>query len=177
MDGIEEFKGAMRAHGLNPPEIIEPGKLNRFPTNGRASDDAGWCKLFPEGQGGVFGDFRSGLHETWQARREKPFTPAERTAFRQRCEAERRAREAEMARLHAKTASKALAIWKAATPARADHPYLTLKCVAPVAALRETPANEAAAILGCAPKSQGEPSPSGSWWCRSTPPANRPPWS
>jgi hypothetical protein len=62
-----------------------------------------------------------------------------------------------MARLHAKAASKALAIWKAATPARADHPYLTLKGVAPVAALREIPANETAAILGYAPKSQGKP--------------------
>jgi putative DNA primase/helicase len=90
MDAIEEFKGAMRANGLNPPEIIEPGKLHRFATNGKRHDDAGWCKLFADGVGGVFGDFRSGLSETWQAQREKSFTPAEREAFRQRCEAERR---------------------------------------------------------------------------------------
>ena len=52
MDGIEEFKGAMRAHGLNPPEIIEPGKLHRFATNGKRHDDAGWCKLFADGGAG-----------------------------------------------------------------------------------------------------------------------------
>jgi putative DNA primase/helicase len=101
MDGIEEFQGAMRANGLNPPEIIEPGKLHRFATNGKRHDDAGWCKLFADGVGGVFGDFRSGLSETWQAQREKPFTPMEREAFRQRCEAESRVREAEEARRHA----------------------------------------------------------------------------
>jgi putative DNA primase/helicase len=85
----DRFIGAIRAAGLNPPEVIEPGKLHRFSTNGKSSDDAGWCKLFEDLRGGVFGDFRSGLSETWQAQREKPFTPAERETFRQRCEAER----------------------------------------------------------------------------------------
>jgi putative DNA primase/helicase len=90
MNAIDLFRAAMRAHGLNPPEIIEPGKLHRFATNGKRHDDAGWCRFFPDCAGGVFGDFRSGLSETWQAQREKPFTPTEREAFRQRCEAERR---------------------------------------------------------------------------------------
>ena len=29
-----------------------------------------WCMEFPDGAGGVFGDFASGLSETWQATRE-----------------------------------------------------------------------------------------------------------
>ena len=152
MDAIQEFKGAIRAHGLNPPEIIEPGKLHRFPTNGRASDDAGWCKLFPDCVGGVFGDFRSGLSETWQAQREKPFTSAEREAFRQRCEVERRAREAEDSRRHAEAREKAAEIWKASTPASASHPYLARKQVEPVESLREIDSIAAAEILGYVPK-------------------------
>ena len=157
MDAIEQFRGAMRAHGLNPPEIIEPGKLHRFGSNGKRSDDAGWCRLFPDCVGGVFGDFRSGLSETWQAQREKPFTPAEREAFRQRCETERRAREAEEASRHAEAREKAAEVWKAATPAGSDHPYLARKQVSPVESVRDIEAAEAARILGYAPKCRDEP--------------------
>jgi putative DNA primase/helicase len=157
MEGIQEFKGAMRAHGLTSPEIIEPGKLYRFPTNGKRGDDAGWCKLFADGVGRVFGDFRSGLSETWQAQREKPFTPAEREAFRQRCEAERQARDAEEARRHTEAASRAAALWQSAQPATDDHPYLDRKKVSAVASLREIHATAAAEILGYAPNSRGEP--------------------
>jgi putative DNA primase/helicase len=128
-DAIEQFRAAMRAHDLNPPEIIEPGKLHRFPTNGKRHDDAGWCKLFADGGGGVFGDFRSGLSETWQAQRDKPFTSAEREAFRQRCEAERRARETEEARRHADAREKAAAILEGATGDTASHPYAIKKSV------------------------------------------------
>lgn len=128
MDAITEFKGAMRVRGLTPPEIIEPGKLHRFATNGKRGDDAGWCKLFADCEGGVFGDFRSGLSETWQARRDQPFTSAERDAFRRRCEAERRKREAEEARRHAEARDRAQALW-AAAPRVIWHPYLRRKRV------------------------------------------------
>jgi hypothetical protein len=149
-DAIEQFRSAIRSAGLKPPEVIEPGKLHRFPTNGKRSDDAGWCKLFPDCEGGVFGDFRSGLSETWQAQREKRFSPPEREAFRQRCEAERRAREAEITRRHAEGAVKARALWKASA---SDNPYLVRKGVSAVATLREVPAAQAAEVLGYAPKS------------------------
>jgi putative DNA primase/helicase len=64
--------------------------------------------------------------------------------------------EAEIARERAATAAKAAAIWKAATAAGADHPYLARKCVAPVQTLREIGANDAAVILGYVPKSGGD---------------------
>jgi len=131
MEAITEFKAAMRAHGLTPPDIIEPGRLHRFTTNGKAGDDAGWCKLFPDCEGGVFGDWRTGLDEGWQAKREKPFTPAERKAFLRRCEGERRAREAEGARRWEEAKIKAAAIWDASAPAPDDHAYLVLKRVKP----------------------------------------------
>lgn len=63
------------------PESIEPGRLYRFATNGRRSDSSGWCKLFDDGRGGVFGDFRAGISETWQAERSLPMTRAQRVEF------------------------------------------------------------------------------------------------
>lgn len=152
-----EFREAMRSAGLIPPESIEPGKLHRFSSNGKRGDDAGWCKLFPDLAGGVFGDHRTGIYEVWQAEREKPYTSAEREAFRQRCEQERQEREAEETRRHAEAASKAATIWKAASPAGEDHPYLVRKHVKPVSTLRELPADKLASLLGYAPKSKGEP--------------------
>jgi putative DNA primase/helicase len=45
-DAISQFRDAMRASGLEPPDVIEPGKLHRFPGAGkRNGNTAGWCKL------------------------------------------------------------------------------------------------------------------------------------
>jgi putative DNA primase/helicase len=86
---------------------------------------------------------------------QKP-TPEE-LAERRRIAAERAAKEeAEIARERADTAKKAAAILKAATEAKADHPYLSRKRVSPVATLREIDAGAAAAILGYPPKSGGD---------------------
>ncbi len=87
---------------------------------------------------------------------QKP-TPEE-LAERQRINAERAAQEeARTALERAEAARKSAAIWKAASEAKPDHPYLARKQVLPVATLREIDANAAAAILGYAPKSGGEP--------------------
>jgi len=83
-------------------------------------------------------------------------TPEE-LADRRRIAAERAEKEeAEIARERADTALRAAAILKAATEAKADHPYLARKHVSPVATLREIDAGAAAAILGYPPKSGGD---------------------
>ena len=48
----DEFKSAIREAGLTPPEVVKPRKCCRFPTNGDPRDDAGWCLLFADLQGG-----------------------------------------------------------------------------------------------------------------------------
>ena len=129
-DAISQFREAMRAAGLEPPEVIEPGKLHRFRGVGkRNGNTAGWCKLFDDGLGGSFGDWSSGFSENWQAKRDRPFSTLEREAFKRhvaeaqaQAEAERRARQAD-------AAAKAAAIWNAAAPAPADHPYLACKAI------------------------------------------------
>ena len=131
-DSLYQFCEAIRATGLEPPNIIEPGKLHRFPGNGkRPSNRAGWCLLFDDGRGGIFGDWSSGLSETWQAKRGKPYSRAERAIFarrvieaRKRAEAERNARQAD-------ASNRAAAIWSAAAPAPGNHPYLIQKHVQP----------------------------------------------
>ncbi len=103
--------------------------------------------LFHEAKAGGWRD--NGSHQ-------KP-TPEE-LAERRRIAAKRAESEAaENARERAEAAKKAATIWRAATEARADHPYLSLKHVPPVATLREIDASAAAAILGYASKSNGEP--------------------
>ncbi len=127
-DALSQFRDAIRAAGLEPPEVIEPGKLHRFPGIGkRNGNTAGWCKLFDDGLGGCFGDWSSGFTEKWQAKREKPFSQSERVAFMRRVEEARKQAETERQQQYAEAAAKAASIWNAATPANDDHPYLVRK--------------------------------------------------
>lgn len=75
---VNEFRLAMMAQGLFPPEFVEPGKMHRFQSNGRQSDTAGWCKLFVDERAGIFGDFRSGLNTVWVAKDTTPLTLVQR---------------------------------------------------------------------------------------------------
>jgi len=129
MSDLEQFRDAIRAAGLEPPHVIEAdGKLHRFPTNGKRGDDAGWYVLHGDGiSSGSFGDWRTGVSESWRADSGRTLTPAEKAAHRAKVEAMRGEREAEEARRKAEAAAKAAAIWQAAQPAPDDHPYLTRK--------------------------------------------------
>jgi len=130
-DALSQFRDAIRAAGLEPPDTIEPGKLHRFPGIGkRNGNTAGWCKLFDDGLGGCFGDWSSGLAESWQAKREKPFSQAERAAFMRHVEETRKRAETERQQRFADAAAKAATIWNTATPANDDHPYLVRKGIA-----------------------------------------------
>ncbi|MFO1250797.1 MAG: toprim domain-containing protein [Inhella sp.] len=66
-DAAQAFKAAILTHLGHAPEHIEPGKLHRFSTSGKRSDTAGWCKLFDDLRGGVFGCYRQGISESWSA--------------------------------------------------------------------------------------------------------------
>lgn len=124
---IEEFKSAMRAAGINPPDIIVSGKLLRFSTNGRPGDMAGWCRLFPDGQGGVFGDFRSGVSGTWQADKEKPMRAAEYKAFLAQIEFAKRKAEADEKHRQEVTENRSNTIWESFSLAPDSNGYLKRK--------------------------------------------------
>lgn len=128
LTAAEQFRAAIATAGLRPPDVIEAGKLHRFPgISKRNGNTAGWCTLFADGLGGCFGDWAEGISETWQVNRDKPFTPAEREAFRHHVEEAEAQAETERKAKQAKAATKAAAIWQAAQPVPADHPYLTHK--------------------------------------------------
>ncbi len=87
--------------------------------------------MFDDGLGGCFGDWSSGLSETWQAKRDKPLSRAERAAFAHRVEEAKKQAEAERRTRQAEAATRAVAIWNTATPAPGNHPYLIRKRIRP----------------------------------------------
>jgi putative DNA primase/helicase len=128
-DPVSGFRQAMRDAGLEPPDVIEPGKLHRFPGVGkRNGNTAGWCKLFPDGLGGVFGDWAAGFSKTWQAKRDKPLAPAEREAFRRQVEDARARAEMECKVQQDDAARRASELWLKASRVK-RHPYLAAKKV------------------------------------------------
>ncbi|WAR44288.1 DUF3987 domain-containing protein [Methylomonas rapida] len=130
VNAVESFKTAIQAHGLQPPDTIQPGKLHRFPgyDKGRGND-AAWCKLFDDLRGGVFGDFSTGLDEHWQAETERTYTAEERAAFKQRIDAERQQRQAEELRQHEAVAKHAAELLAGALSDPTQHPYAIKKAV------------------------------------------------
>lgn len=132
LNPAQQFSDAIKAAGLIPPDAIEPGKFHKFPGEGKGSrNKAGWCKLFNDGVGGIFGDYASGLSTDWQAQRETPYSEAERQAFRQAIADAKKQAEAEQKARNDEAADKAKSIWQKATPAHDDHPYLLKKGIKP----------------------------------------------
>jgi putative DNA primase/helicase len=127
---MSDFLSVMEAHGLNPPKNIEPGRFFRFPGDSKnKGNTAGWCMLFPDGQGGVFGDFSKDLSETWQANGGRAITPAERAAFRRQVAEARKQFGSEQRAKYEAAAKKATEILTAATGDPANHPYAIRKKV------------------------------------------------
>lgn len=120
---------AIRLAGLIPPDVIEPGKFYRFRGQDKGnSNKAGWCRLFDDGLGGVFGDWSIGLSETWQAKPERPLTPSEVEAHKRQIAESRAKANAERQAAKDTAAKKAREIWAKAVPAT-SHAYLESKGV------------------------------------------------
>lgn len=126
----EAFRSLMVNRGLNPPEHIEPGRLHRFPGEGDHSGMDGWCRLFEDEVGGVFGDWSTGLYETWQAKRDRPFTDDKRRAFRRQCEESKRHIAEQKEAENQVAACQAQERWDRAAPAT-NHPYIDRKRLPP----------------------------------------------
>lgn len=127
---VSTFRQAIEQAGLVPPSSILPGKITRFPGAGKSrGNTSGWAWLSEDEQGGAFGDWATGLSDTWTAQQGHAMTAAERAAHSQQVAELRRVREAEEAKQHAAAAQHAQTIWDQATPATANHPYLTKKQV------------------------------------------------
>jgi putative DNA primase/helicase len=91
-----------------------------------------------------------------QVGREPPTPEVLGVERQKRAEAEAAPEQSDRAERQQEAAGKALALWKAATDAGADHPYLMRKGIGPVNTLRELPAAAVARVLGYQPKAGGE---------------------
>ena len=102
ISATEQFRDAIQSAGLVAPNEIEPdGKLKRFSSNGKKSDDSGWYVLHGDSiAAGSFGDWRTGISQSWRADIGRALSPQEEIAHRARIEGIHREREAEDARRH-----------------------------------------------------------------------------
>ncbi|WP_227875315.1 DUF927 domain-containing protein [Paraburkholderia dokdonensis] len=131
-----DFAAALAVHGLTPPEIVTDGKLRRFdgPDDKRGKRNA-WYVLYGDGvAAGAFGNWKTGLHETWCAKADREMTQAERAASRERMREAKAAREAEEARDAEAARTTVSHHWEVAGGVRADHPYVVQKGVHPYGA-------------------------------------------
>jgi putative DNA primase/helicase len=146
---LTQFRDAIQAAELNPPERIDAdGRLHRFATNGKPRDDSGWYVLHADGiPAGAFGDWRSGINETWRADIGRTLNAEEQAEHRPKVDAMRHQRKADEKRRRAEAKQEAMRIWKASQPAPEDHPYLARKRIGPHGARMfdskkvQTPAN------------------------------------
>lgn len=129
MNASQQFRDAIAAAGLTPPEqIIGDGKIHRFSSNGKKRDDAGWY-IFHDDQrpAGRFGCNRSGVDATWSSKSEREFTPEEKRAWRERMDAIRQQREADQLAEREACAATAADMWARAVPG--PHPYAERKLI------------------------------------------------
>lgn len=121
----------MRNAGLRPPDVIEFGRITRFPGQGKSpSNRAGWCYLSEDGSQGAFGDWSTGLRQVWTMHKagqvNKCFAVGKP---RRRVDAQNR-----QDAIHRRAALRALEIWTGSIPAPSDHPYVSAKLIAPLGA-------------------------------------------
>ena len=153
----EALRTACAKVGVVYRDVPVDGKWHMADIDGdkRGRGDAR-IKIFRDGQGGFVHNWKANEGESFFADDGQQLSEAERyERDRRRAEAMREAEE-ELGRQRAEASTKAAAIWKAASPARSDHPYLFRKQVQPVENLRELPAGDVAGLLEYAPKSGGE---------------------
>lgn len=122
---------ALAELGLMEPKSYTRDKFHVVDAeDGRRGNGAGRIKIFADGQGGFVQNWRDGSKRSFFLNSEGQ-TAAQSEAERQRIDRERHKRQAEEVASMNRAAKRALAIWQAATPAGADHPYLIKKRVMP----------------------------------------------
>lgn len=125
---IERFRAAMHASLGNAPELIEPDKLHRFATRDRRGDDAGWCKLFADMRGGVFGCMRQGISETWTVADRRSMSAGERVAHARQIADAARERHAAQREQWAKNGARIASLWAECDPVREGDPVHRYLC-------------------------------------------------
>lgn len=116
-----------------PDKNIEPGKMVRFSTDDKPSDTAGWCRLFPDGVGAVFGCHREGTTFSWQQRdrNASPLSKQELQDARAKFEEVRQQAEHELNAQYARAAKNAARILDKTVELGPAHSYVVRKGIVP----------------------------------------------
>jgi putative DNA primase/helicase len=115
-DPSQAFRDAILTTLGHAPDVIEPGRFLRFGTSDRRGDDAGWCKLFDDLRGGVFGCYRQGISETWCAVDRATMTREQRAQLVRQAMAATAEREAQQRRQWAENAQRIDKLWAQCVP-------------------------------------------------------------
>lgn len=115
-DAPEVFQRAVYAALGGAPELIEPGRLHRFSTSGKRGDTSGWCKLFDDLRGGVFGCYRQGIGETWSAADRATMTREQRAELARQVAAATAEREAQQRQQWAENSQRIARLWAECVP-------------------------------------------------------------
>jgi len=129
-DAVGQFRNAIADSGLTPPDHIQAdGQLHRYSTNGKGRDNAGWYVLHTDGvAAGMFGCWRSGIQQTWCAKKSQDFSPEESKSHADKVRRMKDQRRQEKQDRNTKAAKLAITIWGNSKPVQ-SHPYLSTKNV------------------------------------------------
>jgi len=124
---LDNFKYQLAKNDLNPDSIIPDGKIHRFKTGG--SGESGWYVCFMDSNsiGGSFGDWRTGLAETYSEFNNN-VTVTEKKEILIKIQETKEKASKERKRLNKKAEEKALWIWENSESVF-EHDYLKNKKV------------------------------------------------
>ena len=128
MDAVNEFRNELELNGLRPREVVPDGVLRRCPTSDKPRDNAGWYVLYDGPPvAGAFGDWRTGLNQTWCAGGNDGGMDVEtQRRIQERIEEEKKARKEEEALKHLKAAEEARQIIKSLPSAMVENPSVVV---------------------------------------------------
>ena len=131
MTGTEQFIDFIRENLGYAPDSgdIVPGRMTRFATSDRRGDDAGWCKLFEDAEGGVFGCWRQGITETWPACTSR--TQEEQREFLSRVKQAKEEAAVIEEEIRRECHKKSAELWEKGRDVETRHPYLAAKRINP----------------------------------------------
>lgn len=118
----EAFRADVLTALGHAPKVIEPGRLQRFATSGRRGDDAGWCLMFEDRRGGVYGCHRAGVQGMWTYRDRRTLTPGERSELGRQVEAATKVRLSLERQRWDANARRITQIWAQSVPLSAGDP-------------------------------------------------------
>lgn len=129
----EQLRQRMIQEGFSPPSSLYlDDTWQRFSTNGKKDDKAGWYIANAEGIPSCsFGDWRTNKTCYWRADNGRTLTAAEEIAHNVRRASMKDAYEKEKKLKQEYAAKTATTIWETTAEAPADHPYLEKKGVKP----------------------------------------------